>query len=509
MIVQTHSPWQTRLRERLFEQPYPLWIDNDGILPAASLWYAVRERLSELRSHNVQAGDRVVLALPPQRTLLEWMFAALWQGCTVALAPQTANGVALGAFFDAVCVVSSEGAVFTQSGRIPPTPDISFLLASSGTSGAQRWYALSAENVFSVIDSHLPALNLFDNQHHNGSTSNFVSNSISNSTNNFASNSTSNGYSAARVLSLLPLHHAFGLVIDFFMAFFAGAEIVRDGQNGRDTAQILALAEEHHITHCSMVPLLARRLAAHEEGRRMLRGLQGGVIGGAPVHAALADFLATTRLRVGYGQTEASPGITLGEAGAWCEGYIGTPLGCETRINADGVLEFRGKNLHIGRWTEQGFVRRRGEEWFATNDYVQTIPQAPSNQAPSNQAPNNHDLPGYIFIGRADDTFKLANGRFIPAPHWEALLKSRIAGCTEAMICSLDEETCSIALLNEAPQIPHQIKGLKHEVSVILEIPVELVSNVCLLTSQQWMYTPKGSTDRKALQTLLLSVSTL
>lgn len=503
---QQYPLWQSRLRERLFEQPYPLWIDEEGILPAASLWYLMRERLETLRQHRLRAGDRVLIALPPNREFLAWMFAALWQGCTVALAPPYADVETLRQFLDTSLAVSANGVKTTSNQQFPPTPDTSFLLASSGTSSAPRFIALSAENVFSVIDSHLPHLHLTD-----------VRNTDTRSTDTQDTDAQlttpEHHYSAARVLSLLPLHHAFGLVIDFFTAFFAGAEIVRDASNGRDTAHILTVVNTHRITHCSMVPLLAQRLAASEEGLRMLQTLQGGVIGGAPASRALAQILAKTQLRVGYGQTEAAPGITLGQAGVWCEGYIGMPLGCETRINAEGILEFRGTNAYRGIWTERGLVRRHQadltlsdtslhhsaqEEWIPTNDYVR-----PSND-------DDGVSGGYVFVGRADDNFKLSNGRFIPAPHWEALLKHRIPAlvhCTNLMICTLDGKTCTVVIQVFPSATPPPSENLRHAIAEILDISPEIIGTITYLNEKDWHYTPKGSTDRRAME-LYLRAST-
>lgn len=456
-----YSLWQERLYKRLFEQPYPLWVDADGVLPAVSLWFLLRERLNDLRDADVNAGDRVVFALPPDRHFLAWMLAALWQGCTLVLVQPSAfareSAEEMERFLSAKVWIDTDGLRLCAKPILPTTPEASFLLATSGTTTAPKWVALSECNIWSVIDSHLPVLGLRD--------------------------SVSVAYSAARVLSLLPMHHAFGLVIDFLTAFFAGAEIVRDRQNGRDISHFLRVAADHNITHCSMVPLLAERLAALPEGRSFLRDLQGGVIGGAPVSKALATFLAETRLRVGYGQTEAAPGIALGEAGVWCEHYLGKALGCKTRVSTEGVLEFSGANAHIGIWTEQGLERLDEGRWISTGDYVRDC--------------GNETTEEYIFVGRVDETFKLANGRFIPAPQWEELLKNSIDGCTQAMIFSLSGTTCTICLALQNPAL--RPDAARQMVLSALPIPAELLGNVHIFLPTEWRVTPKGSTDRKAI----------
>jgi acyl-coenzyme A synthetase/AMP-(fatty) acid ligase len=124
--------------------------------------------------------------------------------------------------------------------------------------------------------------------------------------------------------------------------------------------------------------------------------------------------------------------------------------------------------------------------WVTTGDYVQE-----SNDVASE---------GYIFIGRADDAFKLANGRFIPAPEWERMLRSHIEGCSEAMIFSLDGERCTICL---AFQHEHQMLADEQARTLILHcLPIseELLDSVHCISTTQWLYNPKGSTNRGAVK---------
>ncbi len=73
--------------------------------------------------------------------------------------------------------------------RLGPSPDVRLMLRTSGTSGNPRWIALSDENIAAVIESHRPHLRL----------------------------------RGARVLSALPWHHAFGLLIDLVPALLDAA----------------------------------------------------------------------------------------------------------------------------------------------------------------------------------------------------------------------------------------------------------------------------------------------
>jgi AMP-binding enzyme len=137
-----------------------------------------------------------------------------------------------------------------------------------------------------------------------------------------------------------------------------------------------------------------------------LRALQGGIVGGAPVRGALRRHLVGTRLRIGYGQTECSPGGALGEAGEWeRDDFLGRPLGCtmvlrETREEGHHALLLQGPNLALG-YVEQGRIvpLALSDGWLTTGDLAVAADG------------------GFVFQGRQDELFKLDNGRMVnPVP---------------------------------------------------------------------------------------------
>lgn len=492
MAQKPHHIWQERLYSQLFQQPYPLFVFDDGVVPAASMWFLMREWVNIFREAKLSAGSRIVIDLPPTRAFVAVLLAGMWERMSIALCSPSFDSAEVASYLDASAIITQkndETVLQTRTSSLAPIPDIRLLLASSGTTGQPRWFALSDKNIFSVIDSHLPHLGLMSPKTDTSQDSTMVSD-----------------YPAARILSVLPLYHAFGLIIDFLPAVFAGAEIVRDAQNGRNLDTILKLSEAHGITHCSMVPLLAQRLGNIEDGRgrQFLSGLQGGVIGGAAVSEELVPLLRQTKLRVGYGQTEASPGILLGERGVWTANYLGKPLpkplGCDVRIRPDvlsgeNILEFRGANACIGAWTEKGFEPMEQERWHSTGDIVEISTDAA--------------FEGLVFRGRIDDNFKLANGRFIPAVQWESLLKSRIESCLEAMITTVDGEYCSLALMyNQRPDLEKNQNSDPELLQILQETlgtAYHLISRIHHFSRDEWCFTPKGSTDRRAMGNLLLS----
>ena len=321
-----------------------------------------------------------------------------------------------------------------------PTPEARFLLQTSGTTGTPRWIALSDRNVLSVVDHHIKALDLHE----------------------------------ARVLSVLPWNHAFGLVIDLLTALFSGAEIIRDPEGGRNPASIVSLAKTWDTTHLSAVPLTLKRLFSSDEGRGILTSLKGGVVGGAPVSTKLAELLKGTNLRVGYGQTEASPGISLGKPGQWKANFLGTPLGCEIKIDEESQLWFKGNNACYGHWSANELHVLQKDRWVATGDRVIQKPD------------------GLLYRGRINDRFKLENGRMVEAGRWEVLLKESITSIEDALLYTDNGEHLKllIRMLDEQAAVIDTIKDCLGSLSKLLE-------DVSILPEESWVRTRKGDIARE------------
>ena len=477
----SHQAWQPRLYERLRARPYPLFVFGERVVPAAAIWAGARLWTAAFREAGLVPGDRLALILPPSAAFVQILVAALWEGLTIAPFAATDNIPESILAVDARLAIVPDGTFAvpgvwlagavdgpSQTGPLrsplhPQTPGARFLLRTSGTTGGTgRWIALGDEGVLSVLDSHLPCLDLTE--------------------------------AKSRVLSSLPWHHAFGLLLDLLPALFSGAEIQRDPQGGRNIPALLDMADETGADHFSAVPLTIRRLAETGRGERFLRGLFGGIVGGAPVDDSLARFLATTQLRVGYGQTEASPGITLGNPGKWPgAGYLGTPMGCEVRIEPTrGELWFRGANACVGKWSpELGLTLLLPNRWAATGDIVR-------------RDTATGDL---FFLGRVDDAFKLTNGRRIEAGVLEAAVKTAHA-LDEAFLFSPNGEFLELRF---TPSEGSPAPG-KEEIAETLGSAGKMLSAAQAVPATFWRYTAKGVLDRRAALTVLsvpAAVSTL
>ncbi len=453
------SPWQDRLYRRFRGQAYPLMAFRDGVIPAASLWAGMRLWCAAFRSAGLVQGDRVVLALPPSPAFVMVLLAALWEGLTLAPLDPKFNAEQVSNDLDARLVVGGEqtpGAWQPDVCGLPPanpgllrpahsipTPEARLLLQTSGTTNLPRWIALSDANLFAVLDSHRDHLNL----------------------------------RGARMLSALPWHHAFGLILDLLAALLAGAEIVRAPKGGRDIAHLLHLMQREQTTHFSAVPLVMQRMIESEAGQDLLRSLRGGVVGGATVGGALAEFLGQTRLRAGYGQTEAGPGIALGAPGQWAAGYLGQPLGCNVRIDAQGLLHFVGPNACLGVWQNGKLQPLPAQRWVCTGDLAWA------------------EGTRLFYRGRADAAFKLSNGRLVQAAHWESELKRRFPQLEDALLFTPDNEHLCVCVTRRACG-PLPKLGEMQAVLGPLGSRLHLMRET---TPPEWKRRPKGDIDRPAM----------
>ncbi len=454
------NPWHDLLYNRLRDEALPALIINDTITPAASIWTGSRLWTDAFRTAGLQSGDRLVIALPASTAFVQVLVAALWEGCTVALAPPDADVEALLDTLDAQAAVSTRSTPHAwraeeyagpcsapealRSPRTARAPDVRFLLRTSGTTGHARWIALSDRNVLSVLASHLPHFSLHD----------------------------------ARVLSVLPWTHAFGLVLDFFPALLAGAELIRDPEGGRDPDSLLRLRDAWGATHLSAVPLTIQRLADTQGGWRLLRQLQGGIVGGAPVSGPLAERLSYTCLRAGYGQTEASPGIALGSPGKWDAHYLGRPVGCTVEVNDDGELSFEGPNACVGVWQDGALHRTDPTRTVYTGDLVRR---------------DGEDL---FFQGRKDDSFKLSNGRLVQAGAVEAILKTNYPELRDALVFTPNGDDLAVAL---CPSDPSTKTPAPDDVEKTLGSLGRRVVWTTTVQPDAWATQAKGTVDRESM----------
>ena len=409
---------------------------------------------SYLRELGLAPGDRLVLAGTPEIGWVGAALAALWLEATLVLHPSGDDPSATAELLDARLVIGSGGQISWDAQGQPqmgalcrPTrgcalPAVRFLLRTSGTGGDARWFALSDANVLTVLDSHLPVLGL-DRTH--------------------------------RLLSTLPWSHAFGLVLEFLAALRAGASLVRCAAPATPAEQI-ALACMWKLDWWCAVPAMVRRITAEPEGLAMLAALRGGIVGGAALTAETCTLLAGTHLRVGYGQTEASPGIMLGAPGEFSPDLLGRPVGCAVRLGEGGGIKFCGANACLGRWPVAGSAANLSAEasWRETGDL------------------GREESGVYFFTGRRDDLIRFDNGRTLSALRCERRLQERNPDIGETLLWSTDGRILSLAFTGVEPNsavVRECLGSLADRVRILPRVAIE-----------SWRFTPKGEMDRVALR---------
>jgi acyl-CoA synthetase (AMP-forming)/AMP-acid ligase II len=399
-----HEVWRSLLYDRLRGNARPVFRFDRTTIPAASIWTGARQWVASFREHDLDPGDRLVIDLEAGPAYVQVLVAGIWEQLTVVPVPPSEDATQVVTSLDARGRVTGQESTTREydwvasplagpdrepaelrETRFTRTPSTRFAVRSSGSTGEPDWYGLSDGNVLSVLDSHADAL---------------ADTEVS--------------------LSYLPWHHCFGLVLGLLYYIHQSMEVIRDPSGGQSVEQLSRLARNHSIDHFNSVPLVLERLveSGHDE---LIDGVSEGIVGGAPVRAPLAERLKGTNLRVGYGQTEASPGITLGSRGDFSPYYIGKPVGCEIRTTEKGELEFRGPNTHRTSFPpDEPPVRHEVPRWVSTGDLV------------------TQGSDGLYFQGRRSDRFKLANGRFIRPNKIESLVRETFDGVAEVVLTKTD-----------------------------------------------------------------------
>lgn len=450
--------FKNKLYNRLAEKPHPLFIFHDTVIPAATIWVGVRAWTKYFREIGLNPGDRILLAYPESPAFVHIVFASIWEKLTLAvIRPDTLDN-ALIEKLDVRLVITSKdfpysispdtmgmppGIIELRQSQKEKYPEVRFILQSSGSTGNPKLVCLTEIGILSVIHTHNK---VFESK-------------------------------SAVVLSILPWTHCFGLVLDLFLSTFNADSIVRDPESGRNLDSIFTNSKKYRITHLSSVPLVLERILQRSNGKSFLQSLESGIVGGAPISNLLAEHLKNTNLRVGYGQTEASPGISLGDKGVFFPNYIGHPVGCEVKNSEIGELLFRGENSFYGYWKVGAIETFPENAWIRTGDIVEEKKE------------------GLFFSGRLDFSFKLPSGVMIQPEQIEEDLKKKVKLISNCILFYNN----GIYLLFSS----YDDKQESDIVYLIHENIRPLLKNTSLtvksLLSSEWIISPKGGIDRKAM----------
>ena len=458
MSLRLMSDFKNLLYNRLSQKPHPLFVFNDTIIPSATIWIGVKAWSKYFRELGLEEGDRVILCYPESPAFVHILFATIWEKLTLILIRPDNWNQSLVEDLDVRLVITSKESTYKTCPDTMGLPqskiesrktnrekysEVRFILQSSGSTGNPKFVCLTEKGILSVIHTHSKI---------------------------FESNDTVS-------LSILPWSHAFGLVLDLFLSTFYSECIIRDPENGKNLDSLFSNAEKYKVTHLSSVPLVLERILQKPNGNNFLHSLESGIVGGAPISSLLAENLSDSKLCVGYGQTEASPGICLGDKGIFYPNYIGQPLGCEIKISEQGELLFRGENSFYGYWTLNSIKVIPTNSWIPTGDLVEE-----KNE-------------GFFFTGRLDFSFKLPSGIMIQPELIEKEIQSKLPTITNCLV-----------FYQNGIQVLFGVKENQEDkklIHIIHKNISPLLKNSSLeikyLPISEWIFSPKGGIDRKLM----------
>ncbi|EDO30960.1 predicted protein [Nematostella vectensis] len=259
-------------------------------------------------------------------------------------------------------------------------------------------------------------------------------------------------------LSLMPLFHAFGLVINIGMHFYLGSKVVL--LQGFEPEQLLKTIEKYKVTDFPMVPPLALFLAKHPlVDKYDLSSLESMVSAAAPVGKGvlrtMAERIPSLKIvRQGYGLTECTAGaiITPVDPNKSKDGSVGVLLpNLEGKItdlktgealgpNQEGEICIRGPMVTRGYLNkpEQTANTFTNEGWLHTGDI------------------GYYDDDEYFYItDRLKELIKY-KGHQVPPAELEALLVSH-PHISDAAVIGIPDE--------EAGELPKAFVVAKAEIS--------------------------------------------
>lgn len=280
--------------------------------------------------------------------------------------------------------------------KAPDKEDLAVILYTSGTTGQPKGVMLTFDNFLFQIES-ISKYRIYEQED--------------------------------RVLTLLPLHHVFPLVVSMIMSVFYGATTVLLTE--LTSERIKQAMIEHKITMFIGVPKLyevfhkgimkkinsskitkaifnvSKNISSEMLRKFIFKKVHdafGGhmkylISGGAKLDEEIARDFATLGFKVleGYGMTETAPIITFTKPDNIKAGSAGSPLeGLETKITEDGELLVRGRSVMKGYYNkpEQTEEVLDTDGWLHTGDLV------------------SFDEDNYITItGRKKEMIVLSNGK--------------------------------------------------------------------------------------------------
>jgi acyl-CoA synthetase (AMP-forming)/AMP-acid ligase II len=221
------------------------------------------------------------------------------------------------------------------------------------------------------------------------------------------------------------------LVLDLFLSLEFQNSILINPTKGKEIDFLAELLGNIKNVYLCGVPRTFEGLI-EKNFLSQVKKCSAGIIGGAPISSSLANSLRGSNFYVGYGQTEASPGILLGDRGEFWEAYLGKAIGVSIAISNEGTLLFKGENAYIEYMENGEIIKLKPIRWVDSGDLVSLVDER------------------YFYRGRVGYSFKLSNGTWVVPEEIERemlkktrefkefFLAERIGGGVELFINSND-----------------------------------------------------------------------
>ncbi len=225
------------------------------------------------------------------------------------------------------------------------------------------------------------------------------------------------------MLSVLPIHHAYCLVMDWLKGFSSGATIYINDTLLHMVRNIGIVKPQIMLMVPLMIETIGKRLAAIDSpaskrdiAKQVLgENLQYIFSGGAHLDSSYIDLFDSFGIQVceGYGMSECSPTISTNGENGNRPGSVGKVLANMQVRFVDGEIQVKGSNVMKGYYkmpkeTEEAF----SDGWLRTGDL------------------GRMDEDGYLYItGRLKNLIILSNGENISPEEVEnALLSNNLVG---------------------------------------------------------------------------------
>ncbi|HWC98280.1 MAG TPA: AMP-binding protein [Candidatus Sulfopaludibacter sp.] len=164
-----------------------------------------------------------------------------------------------------------------------------------------------------------------------------------------------------RICAPVPLYHCFGSVIGSMVSVVYGAALILPGAQFDAQATLEAVHRERATALYGVPTMFIAELTHPEFGRYDLTSLRTGVMAGAPcpieIMKQVVERMHIPELTIIYGQTEASPGITMSHAHDALELRVKTVGTALPNTEVQIVHPETGARLPLG---EQGELCARG-----------------------------------------------------------------------------------------------------------------------------------------------------